>query len=126
MCGNDRAHRECDKAGHGAETADAHFGDLRRLRIFLRPESPEHDGQGEKSYGQNRVERDQPGRRHLAAEEHEVGAPLRPDEIRVEDLLIADDRDGQYRQEHKQRDDRHFFPMAQRSFRGALALFYDG
>ena len=51
---------------------------------------------------------------------------LRPDEISIEDLLVADNGDRQHRQERQQRDDCHFFAMRQRSFRGALAFFNNG
>ena len=48
---------------------------------------------------------------------------LRPDEIGVEDLLVADDGDREHRQKREQRDDPHFFAMGHRCFRGALTLF---
>ncbi len=49
---------------------------------------------------------------------------LRPDEISVEDLLIADDGDRQYRQKQEQREDGHLFAMGQRGF-AARSLFLD-
>src|SRR5450432_1312310 len=42
-CGNRRTHGERKEPGHSDEAADTEFGNLRRLRKFFRPESPEHD-----------------------------------------------------------------------------------
>ena len=39
------------KPGHGYEAADAHFGDLRRLWIFFRPESPKDNRAGKTTDG---------------------------------------------------------------------------
>ena len=85
------ANRERDETGHGHEAADADLSNFRRLRKLFRPESPEHDCAGEEAYRHDRIERDQPCRRHLATGEDEVHVVLRPNEIGIEDLLIADD-----------------------------------
>ena len=123
---HDRAGGERKEPGHRDDAADAELGDLRRLRKFFRPESPEHDRARETTDGQDGIERDQPGRRHFLSEEDEVGGFLGPDEVGVEDLLIADDREREHRQKREQRDDSHFFAMSERCFRGTFVFLDNG
>ena len=42
---------------------------------FFRPKPPEYDRDKEKADRNDRIERDQPRRRHFFAEENEVGGP---------------------------------------------------
>ena len=120
------AHRKRDEAAHGHEAADADLGNFGRLRKFSRPESPEHDRAGKVTYRDDRVECNQPRRRHLVPEEDEVRVVLCPDQIGAKDLLVADNRNCQHRQKCEQRDDRHLFRMGQRNFRGTLTSFHNG
>ncbi len=59
-------------------------------------------------------------------EENEVGVSLRPDEIGIKDLLIADNRDRKDREKRNERDNPHFFLMSERNFRGTLTLPHNG
>src|SRR5436190_20697300 len=120
------ANCERDETVDSHEAADADLRNFRWLRKLFRPESPEHHRAGEETYRHDRIERDQPCRRHLAAEKDEVRVVLCPNEIRVENLLVTDDCNRQHRQKRDQCDDRHFFTMGQRNSRGALALSYNG
>src|SRR5256886_14645480 len=65
---NHCANRERDETGDGHEAADSDLRNFRWLRKLFRPESPEHHRAGEETYRHDRIERDQPCRRHLAAE----------------------------------------------------------
>ena len=56
---------------------------------------------------------------------HQVGIVLGPDEVTVEDLLIADHGHGQHRQQNEQRDDRQFFAASEARFCGAFAFRHD-
>ena len=102
---------EGDESRHGDEAAYADLGNFRRFPEFFRPQPPEDDRAGEKTYRHNRVKRDQPGSWHRLAEEDEICAAFCPDKIGIENLLVADDCDRQHRQKKKQRNDRHLFAV---------------
>src|SRR5437660_8171484 len=95
-CRDRRASCERDDPGYSDKAADTDLDDLGRFWKFFRPQPPEHDCADEKTYRHDRVERDEPGGRHFFTEENQIYVSLGPEEIRSEDLMVADDPHGDH------------------------------
>src|SRR5205807_6774222 len=83
-----RPDHERKHTGHSDETANCDLCDLGWLTKFFRPNAPEYDCDEKKTNRDNRIQRDQPRRRHFLSKEDEIRVVLRPDQISVEDLLV--------------------------------------
>ena len=94
---SERSHEQAQASGHRKNAAYDHFRDLVGLSPEGCPPFPERCHGDEHREADCRIHRDQPATR--VVEQPEIETLIAPGEVRIEDLLIGQQRDCEHRDE---------------------------